>query len=49
LAEVTLLISSSRSPVHRVSHLRCAIGLGFCGHHDCQQGNEEEIRLDVAG
>jgi hypothetical protein len=32
LAEVTLLISSSRSPVHRVSHLPCALKLGFCGH-----------------
>lgn len=32
MAEVTLLISSSRSPVHRVSHLPCALGLGFCGH-----------------
>jgi hypothetical protein len=32
IAEVTLLISSRRRPVHRVSYLPCAMGLGFCGH-----------------
>ena len=32
MAEVTLLLSSSRAPIHLVFHLSRAMGLGFCGH-----------------